>query len=904
MFKIKFYFNLWLFAMTCLFFHAGVTAKELDFSSLSSCKSDTQQYEINYDNVGSLEWIVEGGVIISLDGRDESLTPQQMFTQYMGTQWYTVGNHNVPFSASETYSYTRIKFDGNMRMEARCYVVTGSTPRLFDGSDHARHAPTLISNPLKKITIVWSPNAMKRTITCKGNGLGAIGFLTGESGEVQKTIQLYRAVPGIRFDTYNPDLICTQGIQLNGVPYDNTYYTNTWNVPYGVITNNWNSGIYIDHFTNSGIIPVTVTISNVCGESKTKQINLNVSPPDFGHITQNGNNVDVPGSFVALDCQGNFNIGMPVWVSNNVVYTWELPGIYSDQTNSYTRIIKTGANVQGQLPFGALTDFVGKVTITGICGAVVKTFIVRPALRPTVDMDIYSCSNAVSIKVNNPTGTSAINAWITSTPTGGSASITNPTATSVVFTATKAGVYGVNIGINATNGCYTELQTFVHAGTGGANANNNSSGWQSGVLSDNRQTVGSNIVQYGGKIYFSGRDGKIYFYSYNTALQKWTINQVAGITNAAIPANGVFNKIGLAKIGAVDYLFFTNTGGLIKKINIATNFVDDGLAGSTLSSDFVVETDNVYAINKQTNELLNTNSFPIVVANATLKTIITGYGVSYIQNNNLFIKGNAFAGALTATNDVYSTSDVVYYNGWVYFARGQKGSANVYRLQIANPSGTMEQITTTSNLSGVFTINPVSGVIYYGVLNLGATNNIVTLTSGTYKAADIYQARLQSNVWVVNKATTAVNYEGLDMYIQSPVYSANHLYYIGAGRNAATTGNTGVKELEIWNLYYEDGCAPAVQRVASDPEETAKTEMLLYPNPFNSNLSIDLSSYSENDERTIVAVEVIDATGKSVYKASLLSQLAEIATGDWAPGIYVVKVRYKDTVINKKAVKF
>lgn len=908
MLKTKFYFKLKLLVVIFLLSGTALLAKDLDFSTVSSCKSDTQQYVINYDNVGSLEWIVEGGIIISLDGRNESLSSQTMFEMYMGTQWYTIGNKNFPFDAKDTYSYTRIKFDGNKRMEVRCYVKTNTNPYLFDGSDNARHGPSLSNNPLKKITVVWFGAASIRKITCKGDGLGAVGFLTGESGEVQKIIQVYKPVPNFTINSSNSDLKCNEGTQLDGVPYDNAYFTNAWNVPGGVISNNWNSGIYIERFTNSGTLPVTVTISNVCGESVTKSINLFISQPDYGHVTQNGMNVDVAGSLVSLDCQGNFNVGMSKWASNYAVYTWELPGnSYNAQTNTYTKTIVSGVNkqsVQGQLPVQGLTDFVGNVTITGVCGApVVKTFIIRPALRPTVDPDIYSCSNSVEIKVNNPTGNSNISTWVRSTtPFGLQSTITNQTATSAMFTSASPGTYYIAIGVNGAGGCYTELRSTVHTGTVGQNPTANTTGWQAGVLSDNRKAVGSNIVAYGSTIYFSGRDGKIYYYSFSAASQKWIINEIPGITNALKPAGGAFAKIGVATVGSTPYLFYTeNVSNKLWKIELATNIVSDGISPTVNTIEFIAEGNDVYAIKKETNALIhNSVSINSNLGAASLKAIIPGYGVTYVQNNNLY--STAF-GQLTTIADTYTSSDVVYYNGWLYYARGQKGTANLYRMQITNPSGA-QQITTSSNLSGIFNINPASGVIYYGVLNLGTANTINTQTSGAYKAGDVYQANLSGTAWAFNKATTIVNYEGLDMLIHSAVYSGNHLYYVGAGRNTAT-GNT-TRELEVWNLYYENGCEPVLQRVGSDMEEqvSEQADVRLYPNPFNTELMIDLSAYTEEGNTTFVAVEIIDATGKSVYKSTLPSELSSISSSDWSAGIYVVKIAYNNKMISKKVVKY
>lgn len=695
--------------------------------------------------------------------------------------------------------------------------------------------------------------------------------------------------------------LCNEGVQISGAPGGGTSYN--WNTSGGVIQNNWNTGIYISNFTRDGVVPISVTVSNQCN-SVTKTITLNVIQPDFGHVTQNNNIVDASGSLVSLDCQGSFNLGMP-WVSNNAIYTRELPGsFYDSQTNTYTKTILSGVNklnVQGQLPTGGLTDFVGKVTITGVCGApVVRTFIIRPALRPTVDPDIYSCSNSVVINVNNPTANGNINAWVAPTYPSVWGTFSNATPTSVQFTAPSPGAYVINIGINGLGGCYTQLQTTVHAVSASQNTNTGTAGWQSGVLSDNRKAVGSNLVPYGGNIYFSGRDGKIYFYSFSNALQKWVINEIPGITNAAIPATGAFTKIGLVTLGTTNYLLYTDNNGLIKKINFATNIADNAFGVQISSSEFIALGAELYAIEKNTNNLhYTTGQTSFNLPNATLKAIIPGYGMMYVQNNNLY---STISGQLTFGDDVYSSSDVIYYNGWLYYVRGQKGSANLYRMAMPNPT-VAEQITISSNLSGIFNINPASGVIYYGIMNLGAANTIFTQASGSYKAADIYQAHLSGTSWLLNKATTVVNYEGLDMLIHSAVYSGNHLYYVGAGHNAATGGSQ--RELEVWNLYYENSCAPVLQRVGAGLDETVEnTEVLIYPNPFNTKLSINLSNYTEDGNKTAVSIEVVDVTGKIVHDATVLSELVNITTADWAPGMYVVKITHNNKLTNKKVVKY
>lgn len=906
MLKIKNVFNIKLLVVVlCILSYSKIHAKELEVSSTNPCRGLTQQYEINFSNVGKVEWIIEGGIIISADANGPGTPIESLASSRILGQQYDNGrgpNNLAIVDWSTTGAYTQVSFNGSGIMSATFYTSDGFKLSRTTPDDQKT---VNFNNFLKKITVLWDAGGGYKRLTCNADGLGAFGFITGKSGTWSEQINLPSAIPNFSLTTTKTNPLCSEGVQISGAPGGGASYN--WNTSGGVIQNggNWNTGIQISNFTRDGAIPISVTVSNQCN-SVTKTITLNVTQPDFGHVTQNGTDiVDVPGSLVSLDCQGSFNLGMS-WVSNNAIYTWELPGNYYDnQTNTYNKTILSGvnkANVQGQLPTGGLTDFVGKVTITGVCGApIVKTFIIRPTLRPSVDADIYSCSNSVVIKVNNPTGgTNNINAWVASTtPSGGWGSFVNPTPTSVQFTASNAGDFNININIYGARGCYTQLHTTVHTVSSGGNTNTGTAGWQSGVLSDNRKAPGSNIVAYGGNIYFAGRDGKIYFYNYSAALQKWVINQIPGITNGAIPVAGAFTKIGVATIGTDSYLFFTNNIGDFKKINLLTNIVVDGFNVPTKATELIVNGNEAYALDKTSNILKTTigNVSNTPLPNATLKTIITGIGVAYVQNNNLFVTGIAYP--LTASGDVYASSDVVYYNGWLYYARGQKGVANLYRMEITAPLNA-EQITNTTNLSGVFTINPASGVIYYGVF--ASQNTIGTVASGVYKFANIYQAHLSGTTWIFNAATQVKSPEGYDMYIQSPIYSGNHLYYVGAGHNGVI-GN-GL-ELEVWNLYFENACAPTLQRLAAnDTDLETATEVLLYPNPFNTELSIDLSAYIEEGNLTSVGIEVVDVSGKTIYKASVLSELTTIVTSDWAQGVYVVKISHNSTLTNKKVVKY
>lgn len=869
----------------CVFSSFGLLAKDLDFSTSQPCNSYEQEYAINFNNAGSLEWIIEGGEIVKLD---DGKYPENLLDDLIGVKFYPNTWTIIDWS---TVHYTRIKFYGFIKSNVS---VTYKDPYGRIGSESTPDSINKydLDNPLKKITVRWDPNYNgQKRITCIGSGLGLFGF---DSGNTRKDITFPPAIHNFALISNNPTPFCNDVVTIAGAPSGTI---NNWAATGANVGAYWGTGFNCNGFNKVGPVTITVAASNDC-YTVVRSITLNVTQPDFGHVTQNGNIVDEGNTVVVPNCQGSFNLAMP-WVSSSAAYKWELPGNYNNQTNTYDRNTASGRDVTGRLPEGAYTDFVGKVTLTGLCGpAVVKTFIVRPGLMPSVDADIYSCSNSVVIKVNNPNGNSPINAWVTSARPGGWASFTNTTSNSTTFTASNAGDFEVAIQLTDANGCNKRLQTTVHAGEASYNTNTGTAGWQSGVLSDNRVKPGSNLAVYSNKIYFAGRDGKMYFYSYSDALQKWIINQIPGITNVAIPGASNFNKIGIATVGTATYLFYTDNAGFFMKVDLSTYNVSPGIGIALIANDIVVSGNEMYVLGKSNNVLYyNTAQTSYTLFNSTLKTIVPGYGVNYIQNNNLYL---TTLGQLTFTNDVNASSDVVVYNGYVYFARGQKGTANIFRFPLNN-TGAVEQITTTGNLSGVFTINPVSGVIYYGILDKGALNSTSTVTSGAYKSANIYQAYQQNGSWKFNAATLVKPGEKLDMYIQSPVYAGNHLYYIGAGGNEAIGSN---HELEVWNLYYENACAPAIQRIASEETTELKSaEISVYPNPFADVLQLDLSMYSDAAGQQTIKIVVLDAAGKEIYTTNALSELSTINTSDWSAGIYMIKVTCNNKSVIKKAIK-
>ena len=832
--------------------------------------TNVYDYEINYDKFACIRWEVENGDIVLIDGEDTTsfLTKFPANTTLHGRS-FNPSNPGAPYTV-------KLAWCGNGSIPSLIVAIEGAELILAVEGLIDLILPFLEQSEGKKISVIWDPLYINHSVTAHIQG-GGIEGVCG-SDVITKIIQTQTSASASLSSTSGTNLLCTQGTQISGLTSNGDFVT--WNTPGAVIGKQWGTGIYIDHFVSTGAVPVSVTIGNSCG-TMTRTIVLNISPPDFGPVQQNGQTVGV----VTPDCQNNFYLSMPAWVSNETHYTWELPYSYDVQTNTYSVRHVSGndlRNVMGTLPANALTDFTGRVGIQGPCSNIIKTFTIRATQAPTVDDKIYSCTNTVLVRPNNPNGF-ACNYWSTN---GGY--FTSQSSVAGQFLAPGPGQYNIHIGMQAGS-CYRELVTTVIVGAGVSNGL--SAGWQSGVLSDNRQKPGSNLVSYNGNIYFAGRDGKVYYYHYNAGLSKWVINTVSGLNDVTIPAAGSFTKIGIGKIGTVTYLFYNNATNNFMKLDLTTNSVSFAIGSAPAVNDFLVNGSNLYFIQKSDNAFyLNTIKLSSSLLNASMKTEVPGLGAAYIQNNNLYVSGHT--GALTSTNDVFPGSDVLYFNGYLYFARGAKGSANLYRLNTATLQVDPLPVTTSGKGTGVFAINPSSGVIYWGQLD-PAKSSISTYSAGNYVAANIYQVYLQGSNWQYVKTTNG-SAEGIDMLIHSALFINHHLYYVGAGKNASTAGN--LPDPEVWNLYYESGCVPAVERAGSAYEQYSSLAKA-YPNPCTTELTVDASNYAASLNGAI-HLEVYEADGKQIYGMEIEPQLVKITTADWAAGMYVLKLSYEGTILS------
>ncbi|MFN8416387.1 MAG: T9SS type A sorting domain-containing protein [Cytophagaceae bacterium] len=829
---------------------------QVDFDK-ATC-SNTATYTINnYDNVGNVTWTVEGGNIVSVGGQ-----PTYAFAgQYISNEYWNTPN-------------IKVKSIGYNRRQKGTMWYWNDTYQMWDYDERDEEfAIGIAPNIAKNITVEWDPNASYKSVKLEAGGLGLFGNCGSSTREYQ--INIPAPFPAWSITPSKTSLSCSEGITISGAP---SGYNYSWSIDGAVISNNWGTGVYVSRFTKNGPITATCTIWNEC-RSSSRTVILNVSQPDYGNIQQNG--VDV--LHVQPDCQGNFYLSMPNWVSNYTRYKWILPTGYDALTNVYSTEIKEGINlrnVQGNFPRYGYTDYIGKVIITGDCGnPIEKTFIIRPSLVPTVDAEFFSCTNQIQVTINNPNPAGNINPWVYgANPYNAYGTWSNITSTSATFTASGAGAFQVRIGLNDSKGCYTQLETVLRAGTAAITGNTNA-GWQSGVLSDNRVFPGSNVIPYGQQLYFLGRDGKMYYYSFSTANQKWVINTVAGVTNAEIPVNGKFAKISVYKEGGVDYLIYRDVvNKWLYKLNL--NSLVSSVVSPSPVTDFISFDNKIYYVKNGGGLFLYTNGFENNIQSSITPTLKLSVNNDYVYNlnNDLYLNGVA----IISSGDILPTSDVFIYNGYLYYVRGSQAQGNLYRYSLT--TFTAEQITTSNNLSGKFTINPASGVVYYGVQN-DPNVNTINSPNGIFNSANIFQAYMNAGAWNFVKATNG-SFEGGDMLIHSPVFSNGHLYYVGAGKSQLVNVNMGHRGLEVWNLYFEANCAPNIMRQITLDEPQDSPQVKVLPNPATDYIATSISNY-DGSEYTI---KVIDVKGVLVKEIKVSEESYYMSISDLSSGLYTVIV--------------
>ena len=102
------------------------------------------------------------------------------------------------------------------------------------------------------------------------------------------------------------------------------------------------------------------------------------------------------------------------------------------------------------------------------------------------------------------------------------------------------------------------------------------------------------------------------------------------------------------------------------------------------------------------------------------------------------------------------------------------------------------------------------------------------------------------------------------------------------------------------------GCYDTLSRIVKVTNITGTTDVLngtnvsFYPNPVVNTLTID---FSNNMPPSDLSIELINAVGITVYASTNANTSTILNIGDYPSGIYYVKLKSGDGVLNKKIVK-
>ena len=673
-----------------------------------------------------------------------------------------------------------------------------------------------------------------------------------------------------------------------------------WVVPSGAVENDRSKyNLNIKGFNvlkGLQTVAYTITPANGCGAQIRKEYSFNVQPKLAGPLLDNNTSqpiTDASGTIIKgliPNASGQFSLRLQNSI-NSANYIWMLPAFYNDYGNYllYTPFTNTG-QISGTLPSNALTDFSGFVISNGFCGPQSYPFTIKARRNLSVPATIESCNCTVDIPVNNPNGDQIYSAWEQS---GNGGTVVIADNNRVIFTAPsngsggcKPGTYTVGMSIQNVSGNKTTNITI-----GG-----NTAKWLSGTLSDVRVDAATNIVYAQSKIFFGGRDGKLYYYEFDKGLNKWApVVYSASIRNVKnVP--GSFLDMGVNWGNSVELFYPANDGFLYKAVNRS--------AGVQLSG-----TDNntgILHVDQGSSDHYGELLFRSVEA-----------GVSSIKN---VTAGSVSAKSTGITN--VDNSALLGYENNIYFIRGQE----LYRASYAVPA-------TQVKISGVFKLHPKTS---YGLDNDGKLYvceqsgkilriNLSTLVietvvdiagfcegeftinpkaNNTYNAPVIYAKHKVSGqpnytMWKAYPAFGSIPFiaepatsSTFDYVAHSPIYAYPHVYYV------AETTPEGVNS--TWNLYFKENCTPAIFRKGLEETEegTAKAEMSLavYPNPMTSHLSIEASGAEKGNLK--------NSFGETVTQFGFEAGKANINTEQLAPGIYFLEIYAGDNLLaTKKLVK-
>jgi hypothetical protein len=431
----------------------------------------------------------------------------------------------------------------------------------------------------------------------------------------------------------------------------------TWNVPAEAVEdgkNKYNLNIKgYNMLTGFRNVSYTINPANGCGGTITKSFGLNIQPKKAGPLLDNNNSeiiTDATGAVVkSLIPNTSSQINLRFQNSiNDASYLWRVPvGFNTNGTYTNGFVQTSSGQYADNMPSNALIDYSGEVTVIGYCGTQIYPFTVKARQAVTVPENLESCGCVVDISINNPNYDNVYSAW-EQTGKGGTVSVINNET--VRFTAPtdgnggcKADKYTVGMSIAGVNGNKTTNITI-----GG-----NTTKWLSGTLSDVRKNVSSNLVYTADqRIFFSARDGKLYYYEFDKSVNKWVPIQYAPSITTAKNVAGDFVHIAARSTNGYTEVFYNDIDGYI---NRSVNSGNKQPIGNTQNAT------SIYIDKRSANPYRNT-----LLCRMSDGSLVT-------------VAPNAISASSTGITNV-DNSALLGHGGNIYFVRNQE----LYRTPYTN----------------------------------------------------------------------------------------------------------------------------------------------------------------------------------------------------------------------------
>ena len=125
-----------------------------------------------------------------------------------------------------------------------------------------------------------------------------------------------------------------------------------------------------------------------------------------------------------------------------------------------------------------------------------------------------------------------------------------------------------------------------------------------------------------------------------------------------------------------------------------------------------------------------------------------------------------------------------------------------------------------------------------------------------------------------------------------------NFYFFGG-----TTHSQGTFYNDLWKYTIDTTCGVCPNITGMDENNPPEAdELLVFPNPTNSSLTISFSSF----EKQSIELRIYNTLGKQIYfsKEEIIKGKfeKEINVEKWSEGIYFLQLKIKDEIINRKII--